>query len=277
MREASALTTPFILLATQRSGSSWVQETLNTHPGVKVYTELFIYNGRDFPFWEPNDVEFANTFWEKHDGRPRRLTRPYTTVRYLRRVLDQPDCGAVGFKYMYDQIRRSRVVLPYAAAARIKVVHLVRVNLLDVLVSSRLAETTRVWGIATDGRPQMPWTSSTLAPQKITLDPDFVTAELARLSKERERARAWLSRSRTPTCEVHYETLAADRSAFGTILDFLELPDPDPTVLRSPLKKIRTAPVSEVIENFAEVRASLLGTPFEVFLPGEREIAPSVA
>lgn len=264
-------------MATQRSGSSWVQETLNTHAGLKVYTELFIYQGRDFPFWEPNDVEFANTFWDRHATRPRRLTKPYWTVRYLQHVFDQPDCQAVGFKYMYDQIRRSPEVLVWAAAARVKVVHLVRTNLLDVVVSAKLAEKTRVWGIATDGRPDMPWTSSTMTSQRITLDPGFVFGELTRMSRERDRARAWLKRTRTPTCEVLYETLAADQGAFATILDFLELPDPDPSVLRSPLKKLRTAPVSDVVENFAEVRARLLGTPFEGFLPGDRETAPSPA
>jgi len=263
--DTAPVSTRFILLATQRTGSSWVQEMLGSHPGVKVYTELFLAGARGVPMWEPSDVEFVNTYWERLARRPRRLTRNYWTVRYLNRLFDQPHCHAVGFKYMYDQVPRSPAVLPYAAARRVRVVHLVRHNLLDSVISNQRALRTGLYHVATDDRPPIPWAPSQVDETRIRLDPSQVMRELQRLSHQRRLVRAWLAATRTPAIEVRYETLAADPAAFGPVLDFLGVPGGDPTALRSGLKKLRTAPKADVVENFAELTAALRGTPFESY------------
>jgi len=266
--DPAPVSTPFLLLATQRTGSSWVQEMLSSHPGVKVYTELFIAQASGSPLWEPSDVEFANTYWEAHARRPRRVTRHYWTVRYLQRVFDQPQCAAVGFKYMYDQVRRSPPVLPYAAARRVRVVHLIRHNLLDSVISNQRALHTGVFHLAADGRPPIPWAPADFDRSKIRLEPAQVLGELRRLLRERERVRRWLKLTRTPTLEVHYETLVADRGRFAEILEFLGVPEPDPAHLRSGLQKIRTEPRAAVVENLPELEAALAATPFAPFLAG---------
>src|ERR1700751_3871855 len=117
------MTTPYILLATQRTGSSWVQEMLGSHPAILGYTDIFLIDAYGFRMWEPSDVEFANTFLDSRRRRPVSLTRRYWGVRYLQKLFDHPAAGAVGFKYMYDQVRHSPEVLAYAAARRVKVVH----------------------------------------------------------------------------------------------------------------------------------------------------------
>jgi LPS sulfotransferase NodH len=260
------MTTPMIVLATQRTGSSWVQEMLNSHSGVKVYSELFLAEARGRPMWEPSDVEFVNTYWERRARRPRRLTRHYWTVAYLRRLFDQPECEAVGFKYMYDQVRRSPLVLPYAAARRVRVVHLIRRNLLDALISSERALHTGIYHMANDQRAPIPWAPSTLDQSKIHLDPASVLAELTRRARERQRVRAWLRATRTPSLEVEYEALATDPRRFRPILEFLGVRRPDAGDLHSGLKKLATAPRADMVENFGELRAALVGTPFEPFL-----------
>lgn len=257
------MTVPFILLATQRTGSSWVQETLNSHPNLKVYTELFIAGSRGMPLWEPNDIEFLNTYWETHARRPRRLTHHYWTVRYLQRVFDQPGWAAVGFKYMYDQVRHTPPVLAYAAARRIRVVHLIRRNLLDVVISNQRALHTGIFHMAADGRPPIPWAPAELDRTRFRLDPGQVLGELHRLERERELARRWLRATRTPTVEVEYEALLADPRRFGDILSFLGA---EPAELSSGLRKIGTEPRAAVVENLPELEAALAGTPFAGFL-----------
>lgn len=260
------MTVPFLLLATQRTGSSWVQEMLDSHPGVKVYSELFIAGSRGRPLWGPGDIDFIETYWEQRVRPPSALTRQYWTMRYLQRVFGQPDCAAVGFKYMYDQIRRSPPVLPYAAARRVRVVHLVRRNLLDVVVSSRRALHTGVFHLAGDGRPPIPWAPAELDRSRFSLDPGQVVRELRRLTRERALVRGWLRLTRTPSIEVRYEDLLGDQARFGEILDFLGVARADPSRLRSGLQKIRSEPLQSVVENLGELRAALAGTSFERFL-----------
>jgi LPS sulfotransferase NodH len=256
---------PFILLATQRSGSSWVQEMLNSHPDLKVYNELFLADAEGISIWEPRDIEFANTYLKTHMRRSWSL-RDYWTIRYVRHVFCQPDALGVGFKYMYDQVRHSRAVLPYTAAARIPVVHLIRRNLLNVVISSTLAGATGLYHRPIDGRPPIPWAPSDPVEERITLDPAEVVRQLTDLARRRDRYRRWLRLTRDPTCEIQYEELASDPSAFGRILSFVGLPARDWSNLSSGLTRLRTAPQSAVVENFEEVRACLSGTAFESFV-----------
>jgi LPS sulfotransferase NodH len=259
--------TAFILLATQRTGSSWVQEMLNSHPHVKVYTELFLAGASGNPTWDPSDIEFANTYWEATVGRPRALRRPYSTTKYLQRVFDQSECDAVGFKYMYDQIPRSPEVLLHAAATRTRIVHLVRRNLLDTVISAKLALRSGIFHQSTDDRPRIPpWAPAKPRASTITIEPRELMSELQRLTRERRRMRAWLRLTRTPFIEVEYETLALGPDGFGEVLDFLRLPGRDANRLNSSLKKLRRAPREAVVENLDEIEATLAGTRFEQLL-----------
>jgi LPS sulfotransferase NodH len=257
---------PFILLATQRTGSSWVQEMLHSHPSLKVYSELFLPGAQGMPMWEPSDFEFAASFVGDRARPPALITRRYWTVAYLRRLFGQPGEVSVGFKYMYDQVPHSAEVLAYAAAARVPVVHLIRRNLLDTVISAKLAASSGLYHLPADGRPAIPWLASERGEERIRLDPGAVIEELTRLERERGRFRAWLKFTRTPTVEVEYEALVEDRSRFGCILEFLGVPDPDPSQLQSALRKVRTEPRADVISNYSELESTLSGTPFAAFL-----------
>jgi LPS sulfotransferase NodH len=260
------MTTGFILLATQRTGSSWVQEMLNSHPDVAVYNELFLQGAQGYPLWEPNDIEFANTFLQEKARTPMVLTRRYWTIKFLDRIFDQPSVQAAGFKLMYRQALSSPEVLPYVAVKRIAVIHLVRRNLLDVVISSKLAEASGIYHVAADGRPPLSEGSQALTELKIRLEPAEVISRLTRLAREVRIVSAWLKMTRTPTCEVVYEELVADLEGFGRILNFLGLEHEATSGLRSALQKRNVAPRSEVIENLEEIESRLSGTPFESFL-----------
>jgi LPS sulfotransferase NodH len=258
--------TRFLLLATQRTGSTWVQEMLNSHPRVKVYTELFIAGSTGMPLWEPRDIEFVNTYWQRHARWPRRLTRQLLTIPYLQRVFAQPGYEAIGFKYMYDQILRSPLVLPYTALSKVHVVHLIRHNLLDMVISNQIAMKTGVFHVPTDNRPPIPWAPEPPREHKIEVDADEVIEQLSRLHRDRQRVRSWLRFTQSRYLELEYETLLQDPNSFGQIFDFLGLSSPSPRALHSGLRKIVTTPRSEVVENYCELERAITGTPFGIFL-----------
>ncbi len=161
---------------------------------------------------------------------------------------------------MYNQVPHSRAVLPYAAVARAGVVHLIRRNLLDVVISYKLATVNGIYHRPDDGRPPIPWQPPAPTQRQIELDPSELLPELQRLRDERQRFRGWLRLSSTRSCEVDYEMLSADLSNFGRILAFLGLPARDAALLTSGLKQIRSSSQSQMITNFAEVERSLAGT-----------------
>jgi LPS sulfotransferase NodH len=233
---------------------------------MKVYGELFLRDAQGTPLWEPSDIQFANAFLEERARQPKAVTRRYWTIKLLDRIFDQRTVRAVGFKLMYHQALYSPEILPYAAVKRIAVVHLVRRNLLDVMISSKLAEASGVYHVATDDRPTLSSGSVALTDLKIRLEPAEVIQTLKRLAREVRMARAWLRMTRTPTCEVEYEELIATPMELGRVLNFLGLEHGAASDLRSALQRRNASPRSEVIENFAEIERSLSGTPFESFV-----------
>lgn len=259
----------FVLLATQRTGSSWVQEMLNSHPEVKVYSELFLSYASGFPLWKPNDVEFANTYLDARVRRPQVVTRPYWTVRYLQRVFRQSDATVVGFKYMYNQVGDNLTVPTYVSMQRVPVVHLIRRNLLDTIVSAKQAEQSGLYHKAADDRQPIPWAPSVREHSRIRLDGAEVIAQLQRLTRERRRARVWLRAMRVPVLEVTYEDLVAEPEHFLSIFDFLGVPRSQEWRPSSGLQKLNTEPIERTVENVGELRAALRGTSFASYLGDE--------
>jgi LPS sulfotransferase NodH len=259
--------TPFIILANPRSGSTFVADMLRSHPGTKVYGELFLNRPRrERPLWEPNDLEFARAFVDRHAGKRAHLVRPYWTLRYLQHVFDQPDVRAAGVKLMYEQVRKWPEAMLYVTARRVRVVHLRRRNLLDIVLSDLVRQQKGVWQVATDGRPQLPGARQTPDEPKVRLDPDELMRSLNHLARNQRVFRAWLTATRTPTLDVDYERLVAERELFGDVLEFVGLERDEWRQLQTGLAKMNTKTHAELIENIGEVEATLSATDFAGFL-----------
>src|SRR5688572_14677903 len=95
--------TPFVLLSTQRSGSTWVVDMLNSHPAIAAYSELFLEGGRGTPSWGGGkDIVFWHTYIESK----RAQADGDQTTDLLYEYLDdlyRPRAAlrAIGFKLMY--------------------------------------------------------------------------------------------------------------------------------------------------------------------------------
>lgn len=247
--------TRFVLLSTQRSGSTWVVDMLNSHPRVVAYTELFIHGASMRTKWAgERDVDF----WQvvvKQPGSPRgRLGRARLLWRYLGRVYrERPGVDAVGFKLMYSQLRNPRPLVPALVLKRPHIVHLVRRNALDIVLSK---ETGAARGAlhAKAGEDVQPVT--------VRLPAETLLERLAAHELEVERARRRFRRLRLPYLEVGYEDLVRDQEAgFASIFAFLGVPAA--AELSSSLQKLNPTSHEQVIENYDEVRTLLAGTRFE--------------
>jgi LPS sulfotransferase NodH len=245
----------FVLVSTQRSGSTWVVDMLESHPRVTCFGALFLPTGTG-----PHPVGAQMPYFCEHlaeRGGTSRLGRPLAEWRFLDHVFRSGgDAGSVGFKFMYSQFRLDPWVLAYVALKRIRVVHLIRRNKLDHVISKETAKAR--------GRYHMRVGESFENP-KVRLDPAEVLRQLDWEETKVRRAGRVLRALRVPLLEVYYEDLVADPGRYADVLRFVGV-DGSEAELKTSLQKWNRRRYDEAIENFDAVRAALAGTPYERLL-----------
>src|SRR5579864_4186919 len=106
---------PFVLLSTQRSGTSWVMDRLTKHPHVGGYGELLLAGVKGRPNWPPgsNDRPFlAGYVHERRGGGGERGWGHRYLFAYLDHLYEpRRELQAVGFKLMYSHVVRYPEVL----------------------------------------------------------------------------------------------------------------------------------------------------------------------
>ncbi len=245
--------TPFVVFMTPRSGSSWLIDLLDSHPRIAAHAQLFIVGDRAPPDYGSRDVpRFEATLDESRGhGRATLLVR---RVRFLNRLFDRrPGAQTVGFELMYLQASSHTGLVPYLAARRAQVVHLVRANALDQIVSYEAALARNVFRARRgDVVPEV----------TVRLDAPTLPARLESMESEVVQAQRTLARYRLPVVEVVYEHLAvATEDELARVVSFLGV-EPTDWQAESSLVGANRLPRDELIENIDEVAAALASTRF---------------
>ncbi len=242
------------LLTTQRTGSSWFLSLLDSHPDVRMFNEPFLFSA-DRPGWDGGRF---TTFFDYRQAS--RLPRPIVTARYLQAMhAVAGPCLVVGFKLMYDQLRRFPELLPALVGARYRFVHLVRENYLDIHLSMLEALHRRQFHAHTGAVP---------APG-LVMDPKALRRAIRRTTCKVSLARGLLRVLPVPVLEVRYRDLM-DRgdAALGRVLRFLSL-DGDTVPMTSEYVRIGGGAYRARIVNYEDVRAVLRKTRHTWMLPDE--------
>jgi hypothetical protein len=166
--------------------------------------------------------------------------------------------SAVGFKLKYQQFDRVPGLKQYFSKhCDVKIIHLVRPNLLATLASSRLVgQLFDQFGTA-NLTPEMP---TDRLDRSVTLNPRTIEAEL-----ELRSSVAKTIMSRFTTHEVTYENLITSPiDTCKRILNFLDVETCHP--LKSRYKKTMPAELSKGIRNYPQIKECLRGTRFEELL-----------
>jgi len=225
---------------------------LTSHPRVVAYSELFMHGGEGFPKWgREQDLPYWQTFIAGKGGG--RLVRPYWLWRYLGQALEErPGVDAVGFKLMYSQLTRiAKPLMPALWLKRARIVHLMRRNALDVVLSKEA-------GAARGGRLHA-HEGEEVEPVRLRLQPDDLLRRMTLHERAIAGARVRFKRVGLPYREVVYEDLAEDESGFASLFEFLGV---EPRPVSSSLQKVNPTAHEELIENYSEVRDALEGTEF---------------
>lgn len=256
---------PFVVLSTQRSGSTWVIDVLNKLDGTKVYGELLLKRDRA---WDAGEWDFPRFVESDHHRSGR---RPSSMFAYLDDLYGQ--APTVGFKLMYSQLRHYPEVLAYIRMRKVRIIHLLRRNYIDIHVSQAFKSASKrphVWKGSdvvrtNDGPVELKPVEEEKEIRQVRLNPAALLRQLRWYRRKQAFFRKWLSLTSRDHIEVAYEDLVADQSCFEQISDFLgisagnEIPQTD-------MVRIRKGSHPEVISNYDEVQAVLRDTPFEQLL-----------
>jgi hypothetical protein len=259
----------FVLVGTQRSGTTMLRTALDSHPDITCLGEVFYLNkdlkqgvvkqdksamGKDlsagFSSWRKHSYQ---TYIEQSVGRciQHWLLRGAVTRRYLDELYQLPGYRCIGFKMMDNQLKKFPAVLSYIKANDLRVVHLLRENPFDIMLS-RLSMIAR--GYAHSG-------STSGEAVSFYVSTDGLVEELQTIRDEGLRWKKVLEDS-APYMLVTYDRFVQERLAVSReLLSFLGVNSNIDLV--SELVKLNTAPVSRIVQNFDEVQACLQKTEFE--------------
>jgi LPS sulfotransferase NodH len=244
-----------VILATQRTGSTWLTDMLDSHPEIESYEELFLPAEDHHRTWGRPDREFFHEYYARQAGRRGRLARTAHAVRYLEELYaPRPETRAVGMKLMYSQLKADPWLLAYIVSRRVRVLHLVRTNLLDVIVSAETAKARSQYHAVESDAVEQP---------AVHLRPEQLLPELEVLQRSVDKIRLLLRVLPVPSIEISYEELTRDGSAVYPVLRLLRV---EPRPLDSRFVKLNRRPRQRLIANFDEVERALRSTRFEGFL-----------
>jgi LPS sulfotransferase NodH len=249
----------FIILCGGRSGSTYLQQILNSHPTIKCYDEIFnVTNKSHESFYSFCQTHFPTISWfflrGKISSRYWNLPLAYMFQRYLTTIYKEDQSERIGFKLIYNQLLYYYPVKFWIRKNPVPIIHLQRRNILKAAISLLKAKKYGVYISTSVDLPQN---------KKIKINAEDILNELKRLSDEKLRSEFIVRNN--PSITIYYEDLFEKQSStMQQIIDFLQLellPFQKPDITKTNPEKI-----SEILENYAEVERALIGTAWEKFL-----------
>jgi LPS sulfotransferase NodH len=227
-----------ILLAHGRSGSELLAEALRRHPLIEVHGELFIDKERV----RREEVPVGGRWWRAdEDG-----------ASFLREVVFV-DRGhpVVGFKLMVTHVRSGpgRTAWTYLAGEEVDVVHLIRENLLEALVSRHVADHLQRWHIRT----------GTAVPevQPFNLDPRAAAGYFTRIASLNRAALERFTGHRRISLEYQRDLVADFHGTVRRVFEFLGVP---PIAVEPAFLKQARRPPAAQVTNWEELVAFFAGS-----------------
>ena len=152
-------------------------------------------------------------------------------------------------------------------AEEYRIVHLVRRNHLDVVLSTELAKTQGLWHSVKerqedrrqeDGRQKKRIT-------QVALNPGRLISQLQWLEQKNRAMQKFVCCSGLPCVEIAYEDLLHTPAVFSKLWSFLGIDTPA-GIPQSTLAKIRQSSYADTIKNYVEVEKALVASEFAELL-----------
>lgn len=225
-----------------------LMDSLNLIPGVEGHMELFLDQYRQSPpIAGCNDyLRFIEQRLDLSPLRPR-ATWQYLSILYQRK-------RTIGFKLMYTHLKKYPEIVPYSLAKRLKIIHLVRSNYLDVVISEKLARLTSV-----SHTKDQEWNTG----QGIYLEPRDALQSIKKRARQVNMMTFVCKVIWHDRLTVYYEDLLRDYGgSMRQICSFLGVGEVG-VFKGSELKKRQTKKKCDIIQNYADIKATLSRDGFD--------------
>lgn len=250
--------TNFVILGTQRTGTTLVRTSLSSHPDILCCGEVFLLGRRPYSksdgYWSYTRLNVKN--------RVQALLMPrMTTAAYLNQLYSKKEYAAIGFKLMLGHCLARPYIWPLVVDKDVKVILVRRRNSLKTLVSRRTAAESGVYHISRT----LGVTSAVESwdARSVTLDPLTLVEDLDSINSEYDRWRSYLEDT-TERLDVEYEDYTEDIVAGNKkVLEFLGMRQ---VPLKSDLKKVNPDDLSQSIANYDEVVQVLENSRYSGYL-----------
>jgi LPS sulfotransferase NodH len=233
----------FCIITSQRSGSTWLTQLLNSHPQIKVLA--------GDPFWNHSGY-FDGNLPRYHDYcKTTNVSRPWVLFNYLDTLnletYESKPHDVLGYKLMYNHIKHNPEVLIKLIFDQYRIIHLARRNVLDLLISNTVGKQYGVYHVTKSDNKNKP----------AYLDPKLLIPTLDLYERSYQTAKVFLSIIPIPVLEVKYESLRTDKNGtLRSIADFLQV-DSSSISFESDLKKANAGLYKDKIENYIQVKKIL--------------------
>jgi Sulfotransferase family len=233
-------------VSTQRSGSNWVEDRLDSHPDITMV--------RSEPFRTTSELPDAYQVYRRQRRVLATIAPPFAKASFVAELLGPATSHPRGFRVMYDQLRRNPSLLLTLRWRRVRVIHLVRANVLATHVSALLAKQSGVFVTRQEHRNV----------ETVHVPTASLVAALDRRRRRMERFRWLLAHSGLPVLEVAYEDYVSDADAhdhqISAFLGVQERP------LDSTFERLSSRAVAQRISNRDEVAEQLGSTVYRRLL-----------
>ncbi len=247
--------TKAIILTTQRTGSTFLVECLDSHPEVRCLGEM-LAGGH---FWVP-DLVYKSRYGTKayrylRSGAwypTRMMTRFFDSGRLL--SLDIGLRPVMAFKAMYNHIRPPWTLNYLRQHTEIRILHLRRHNLLKAYVSNLLIAVKR-------DKPWQPHATVPVPPVSTQVSSEAALRYMRRSRAQYEAHERIFSKH--PRLQLSYETMIDGQSlqadAAREVCAFLGIAD---RPMRSKLVKMNPERLREMVTNYDELASAISKTEF---------------
>jgi len=245
----------FIILASQRTGSSYLVSLLNSHPKILCIGETL----KEVET-QPNMYKVRHSYYTYLSKNLRhrvlyKLSKKRSLWSYLDNFFYQDNDLSTGFKVMGTHAIRYEGLIAYLGNHKVKCIKLTRKNLLKKLLSNQIAKATDQWNLHGD---------KAYKPCPVSLSIDTLIGDLQKIEEEYKQLED-LSNELDVYSTCYEDIVGNNKEAIiGEILSFLgvELSVP----LFSEMRKMNVEPMNKLIVNYEEVKACLAETSYASML-----------
>lgn len=242
--------TKFVILGMQRTGTSWIETLLDSHPNIRCLGEIFYFSKGRFPFIKPRGrrTELSYRRYIEYSLN-RKVCHYIAKAKMVNNCLDQlydvPNYSAIGFKLMYDQARQFPMIIDYFRKQNVKIIHVVRNNVLKTLVS-----------LVASKKRRLVHTTENVRADKVYLHITLLFWRLKKIDKQNKFWINYFADYEANYFKIEYEELLRNFENeqekllrfFGIGFNFK---------LTSQLKKINPDKIGNILINYGEVKKCL--------------------